>query len=223
MGVCKLTHAISPISLSLMLLRPCFRLRRARTGKAEVEGSDPPLFPARCGRGGVAQFTSAPHPLGGSLPSKISLREAPGEESGRPVRTLPGVRSPHVVRDPGMTTGETCQWDPQVQVDLRRPLGRGGGPNPGRSELGTAGGGRRRGPLQAQPPVQGLADEAVGAGGGGPAVESQLDAVAACDEAAAEAQGAVSPASRNRGRTGGTYPPRPPSGARTPGGSPCRQ
>ena len=29
----------------------------------------PPLFPARCGRGGVAQFTFAPHPLGGSLPS----------------------------------------------------------------------------------------------------------------------------------------------------------
>ena len=60
MGVCELTHAISPISLSLMLLRPCFRLRRARTGKAEVEGSDPPLFPARCGRGGVAPFQNIP-------------------------------------------------------------------------------------------------------------------------------------------------------------------
>ncbi len=37
----------------------------------------PPLFPARCGRGGVAQFTSAPHPLGGSLPSNISLAGRP--------------------------------------------------------------------------------------------------------------------------------------------------
>ena len=29
----------------------------------------PPLFPTRCGRGGVAQFTFAQHLLGGSLPS----------------------------------------------------------------------------------------------------------------------------------------------------------
>ena len=96
-----------------------------------------------------------------------------------------------------MTTGDTCQWGPQVQVDFRRPLGRGGGPNPGRPELGTAGGGSRRGPLQAQPPIQGLADEAAGAGGGGPAVESRLHAVVAPEQAAVEAQGAVSPATRN--------------------------
>ncbi len=31
----------------------------------------PPLFAARCGRGGVAQFTSAPHPLGGVAPVQI--------------------------------------------------------------------------------------------------------------------------------------------------------
>ena len=96
----------------------------------------PPLFPARCGRGGVAQFTSAPHPWGGrSLPNIPA--GSPGEESGRPVRALPGVRSRHAVQDPGMTTGDTCQWGPLVQVDFRRPLGRGAGPNPGRSELGT--------------------------------------------------------------------------------------
>ena len=41
----------------------------------------PPLFAARCGRGGAAQFTFAQHPLGGSLPSKISLREGPCEDS----------------------------------------------------------------------------------------------------------------------------------------------
>ena len=95
-----------------------------------------------------------------------------------------------------MTTGDTSHWGPQVQVDLRRPLGRGAGPNAGRSELGTAGGGPRRGPLQDQPPVQGLGSEAAGAGGG-PAVESRLHAVAAPEQAADEAQGAVSPATRN--------------------------
>ena len=98
---------------------------------------------------------------GRSLP-QYPCREARYEESGRPVRALQGVRFRHVVRDPGMTTGDTCHWGPQVQVDFRRPLGRGPGPNPGGSELGTAGGGRRRGPLQAQPPVQGLGGEAAG-------------------------------------------------------------
>ena len=29
----------------------------------------PPFFAARCGHGGVAQFTFAQHPLGGALPS----------------------------------------------------------------------------------------------------------------------------------------------------------
>ena len=36
-----------------------------------------PLFAARCGRGSVVQFTFAQHPLGGSLPSKISLAGRP--------------------------------------------------------------------------------------------------------------------------------------------------
>ena len=35
----------------------------------------PPLFPARCGRGGVAQFTSAQHPLGGRSLPKYPCRE----------------------------------------------------------------------------------------------------------------------------------------------------
>ena len=55
-----------------MQLRPYFRVRRARSGKSEVGRERPPLFAARCGRGGAAQFTFAQHPLGGSLPSKIS-------------------------------------------------------------------------------------------------------------------------------------------------------
>ena len=37
----------------------------------------PPLFAARCGHGGVVQFTFAQHPLGGSLPSQISLAGRP--------------------------------------------------------------------------------------------------------------------------------------------------
>ena len=41
----------------------------------------PPLFAARIGRGGVAQFTFAQHALGGSLPSQLSLRE--GKSNGR--------------------------------------------------------------------------------------------------------------------------------------------
>ena len=69
MGVCKLTHAISPISLSLMLLRPCFRLRRARTGKAEVEGSDPPFFLPGAGAGVWRNLHLRHTPWGGrSLP-----------------------------------------------------------------------------------------------------------------------------------------------------------
>ncbi len=160
MGVCLLTHAISPISLSLMQLRPHSRLRRARTGKAEVEGSDPPFFLPGAGAGVWRNLHLRHTPWGGRSLPKYPCREAPGEESGRPVRVLQGVRSRHMVRDPGMTTGDTCHWGPQVQVDFRRPLGRGPGPNPGRSELGTCGGGRRRGPLQAQRPVQGLARKA---------------------------------------------------------------
>ena len=42
--------------------------RVAARGKWRWTGA-PPLFAARCGRGGVAQFTFAQHPLGGSLPS----------------------------------------------------------------------------------------------------------------------------------------------------------
>ncbi len=35
----------------------------------------PPLFPSRCGRGGVAPFTFAPHPLGGRSRRNYPLRE----------------------------------------------------------------------------------------------------------------------------------------------------
>ena len=51
--------------------------------------------------------------------------------------------------------------------------------------------------IQAQRPVQGLGGDADESGGGGQAVEGLLDAVAASEEASDEAQGAVSPATRN--------------------------
>ncbi len=42
--VFRLTRAISPISLTLKQLRTYSRLRRVRTGKMEVDGSDPPFL-----------------------------------------------------------------------------------------------------------------------------------------------------------------------------------
>ena len=67
---CRLTRAISPISFSIMQLRPNFRVRRADRGNRKWTGA-PPLFGARIGRGAAAQLTFAQHPLGGSLPSHV--------------------------------------------------------------------------------------------------------------------------------------------------------
>ena len=58
----------------------------------------PPLFAARIGRGGVAQFTFAQHPLGGSLPSQLSLAGRPLQ---RFLKTCCGPQRhpfPHVAR-----------------------------------------------------------------------------------------------------------------------------
>ncbi len=49
---------------------------RPHGGKRRWTGA-PPLFAARCGRGGAAQFTFAQHPLGGSLPSQFPLAGRP--------------------------------------------------------------------------------------------------------------------------------------------------
>lgn len=68
----RITNTFSPICLPFMQSRPYSRVRRARSGKSEVDGSAPP-FAAWTGHGGVAQFTFAQHPLGGSVPSKIYL------------------------------------------------------------------------------------------------------------------------------------------------------
>ena len=95
----------------------------------------PPLFASRIGNAGQADVHGRAIAWEGRSRPINPLREGPGEDSGRPVRALPSVRSRHVVHDPGMTTGDTCDWGPLVQVDFPRPLGRGAGPKPGRSEL----------------------------------------------------------------------------------------
>ena len=74
-----LTQANSPISLSCLWLRPDSRTPAPALGKRRWTGA-PPLFAARSGRGGAAQFTFAQHPLGGSLPSQLSLQEGPEED-----------------------------------------------------------------------------------------------------------------------------------------------
>ena len=67
-----LTPPISPISCPFSQLRTYSRLRRARTGKTEVEVSDPPFLPPGAGAGvwrnlhlrhtpwGVAHFPNYP-------------------------------------------------------------------------------------------------------------------------------------------------------------------
>ena len=64
LGVCQLTYAISPISLSLKQLRPYSPVRRAAWGKRRWTGA--PLFAARIGHGVVAKITFAQHSLGGA-------------------------------------------------------------------------------------------------------------------------------------------------------------
>ena len=52
-----------------MQLRPHSRLRRARTGKAEVDGSDPPFFLPGAGAGVLRNLHLLNTPWGGrSLP-----------------------------------------------------------------------------------------------------------------------------------------------------------
>ena len=61
-----LTQANSPISLSCLLLRPDPRTPAPALVNRRWTGA-PPLFAARIGHGGVAQFPFAQHPLGGGV------------------------------------------------------------------------------------------------------------------------------------------------------------
>ena len=74
----------------------------ARTGKTEVDGSDPPLFAARCGRGSVAQFTFAQHPLeGGRSRPNFPCRKARSKNEDR-VDLSP--QTPQLRQNPGRLT-----------------------------------------------------------------------------------------------------------------------
>ena len=64
-------HSVTAIFLGT----PC------RSGNSEVDGSDPPILPPGSARRG-ALFSHAPHRLGGSLPSHLSLREGDPSRSG---------------------------------------------------------------------------------------------------------------------------------------------
>ena len=64
----RFTTPLSPISLPLNQLRPHSRLRRARTGKSEVDGSDPPFFLPGAGVGVLRHSHLRSTPLGGVAP-----------------------------------------------------------------------------------------------------------------------------------------------------------
>ena len=74
------------------------------------------------------------------------------------------------------------------------------------AEPDPGGGPGVRDALQVQRPVQGLGGNATGPGGGGKAVQSLLDAVAATEEAADEAQGPVAPAAEAGAELGAGEP-----------------
>ena len=52
----------------------------ARTGKTEVDGSDPPFLLPGAGAGVLRNSHLRSTPSGGSLPSKLSLQEGPEED-----------------------------------------------------------------------------------------------------------------------------------------------
>ena len=63
----RFTKPLSPISLPLNQLRPYSRVRRCRSGKSEVDGSDPPILPPGS-PSRRALFSHAPHRRGGRRP-----------------------------------------------------------------------------------------------------------------------------------------------------------
>ena len=69
----RFTKPLSPNSFPLNQLRPYSRVRRCRTGRSEVDGSDPPFFLPGAGAGVLRHSHLRSTPWRGSLPSKISL------------------------------------------------------------------------------------------------------------------------------------------------------
>ncbi len=83
-GTCRLTRAISPISFSLMQLRPYFRVRRAYRGNRRWTGATPPfclpdrhrraaLFSHATSPGRVAPVPSIPGGKAIKVPKKTAL------------------------------------------------------------------------------------------------------------------------------------------------------
>ena len=69
----RFTKPLCPISLPLNQLRPHSRLPRARTGKSEVDGSDPPFFLPGAGAG-VLRHSHLPNTPWGVAPIAIVPR-----------------------------------------------------------------------------------------------------------------------------------------------------
>ena len=69
------TNTLSPISFSFSQLRPYSRLRRARTGKSEVDGSDPPFLLPGAGAGVLRNSHLRNTPWGGRSRPKYPWRE----------------------------------------------------------------------------------------------------------------------------------------------------
>ena len=61
----SLTNTLSPIFFPFSQLRPHSRVRRARTGKAEVDGSDPPFLLPGAGAGVLRNSHLRNTPWGG--------------------------------------------------------------------------------------------------------------------------------------------------------------
>ena len=103
--------------------------RRRPHGEIGGGRERPPLFAARIGSGGVAQFTFAPHPLGGA-PVPIILAGRPG---GRPWTgwwTCPprppcGARTPHAAHiaasEPDARSGGASPPEPRMRRDTYQP------------------------------------------------------------------------------------------------------
>ena len=99
----RFTNPLSPISLPLMQLRPHSRLRRARTGRSEVDGSDPPFFLPGAGAGVLRHSHLRSTPWGG----------------GRSRLIIPG----------GKATNDTGDGQDRTRERPRHPRSTAGGPH----------------------------------------------------------------------------------------------
>ena len=71
----RFTKTLSPIFFPFMQLRPYFRVRRARSGKSEVDGSDPPFLLPGAGAGVLRNSHLRNTPWGGRSRPKYPWRE----------------------------------------------------------------------------------------------------------------------------------------------------